>query len=111
MKLSEIVTELGAEVKCCAESLQREVKWCYCSDLLSDVMANAEKDSIWITLQTHPNTIAVASLINLSAILISRGASPDNETVEKAIRENIPVLTTNLPTFEAAGILYKMLSK
>lgn len=111
MKLSEIITELGAEVKCCQESLQREVNWCYCSDLLSDVMANAQKDNIWITLQTHPNTIAVASLLNLSAILVSRGASPDKETLEKAIRENIPVLTTSLPTFEAAGILYKMLSR
>lgn len=111
MKLSEIVTKLEADVKCCEDSLEREVTWCYCSDLLSDVMANAAKDSIWITLQTHPNIIAVASLLNLSAILISRGASPDKETLEKAARENIPVLTTSLPTFEAAGIIYNLLSR
>lgn len=110
MKLAEIITKLEAEVKCCEDSLEREVTWCYCSDLLSDVMANASKDSIWITLQTHPNTIAVASLLGLSAIVVSRGASPDQETLEKAIRENIPVITTGLPTFEAAGIIYKLLS-
>ncbi len=111
MKLSDILKELEAEVKCCEDSLDREVSWCYCSDLLSDVMANAAKDSVWVTLQTHPNIVAVASLIGLSAILVSRGAAPDPETLEKAAREKIPVLTTKLPTFEAAGRLYNLLSQ
>jgi predicted transcriptional regulator len=111
MKLSEIVKELEAKVECCDSALDREVAWCYCSDLLSDVMGNAIKDSVWITLQTHTNIIAVASLINLSAILISRGATPDPETIAKAAQENVPILTTSLPTFEAAGKIYKLLSK
>lgn len=110
MKLPNLIEELEAQVNCCEASLDREVSWCYCSDLLSDVMANAAKDSIWITLQTHPNIVAVASLIGLSAILISRGAVPDPETLEKARQENVVILTTKLPTFEAAGILYKLLS-
>ncbi len=110
MKLSETIGELEAEVKCCESSLDRDVSWCYCSDLLSDVMANAKKDSIWITLQTHPNIVAVASLLGLSAILVSRGAEPDPETIAKAVQENIPVLTTKLPTFEAAGRLYNLLN-
>lgn len=109
MKLSDIAAKIEAEFACC-ENIDREVTWCYCSDLLSDVMANAEKDSVWITLQTHPNIIAVASLIGVSAVIISRGASPDQETIDKAVRENIPVLTTKLPTFEAAGIIYSLLS-
>lgn len=111
MKLSELVSELQAQIQCCNDSMDREVSWCYCSDLLSDVMANAAKDCIWITLQTHPNIVAVASLVGMSAILISRGAAPDAETLNKAAQENIPVLTTDLPTFEAAGRLYKLLSK
>lgn len=110
MKLSDIAAKIEADFVC-SESLDREVTWCYCSDLLSDVMANAEKDSIWITLQTHPNIIAVASLVGLSAVIISRGAAPDQETIDKAQRENIPVLRTKLPTFEAAGIIYSLLSR
>jgi len=113
MKLSGLIPELEAKVQCCENenTLDREVSWCYCSDLLSDVMANASKDSVWITLQTHPNIVAVASLVGMSAILISRGAVPDAETLDKASKENIPVLTTDLSTFEAAGRLYKLLSK
>jgi len=110
MKLTDIIKELEAEVRCC-ETAERDVSWCYCSDLLSDVMANATKDSIWITLQTHQNIVAVASLIGLSAILISRGAEPDPETIQKATQENIPVITTKLPTFEAAGKIYNLLNK
>lgn len=110
MKLSVIAEKIEAEFVCC-ETVEKDVTWCYCSDLLSDVMANAEKDSVWITLQTHPNIIAVASLIGLSAIIISRGANPDQETIDKAVKENIPVLKTKLPTFEAAGIIYSLLSR
>lgn len=110
MKLSGILQELEAEVKCGESFLDRDVSWCYCSDLLSDVMANAAKDSIWITLQTHPNIVAVASLIGLSAILISRGAVPDPETLAKARQENVVIIITKLPTFEAAGKLYNLLS-
>ncbi|MHB9095377.1 MAG: DRTGG domain-containing protein [Eubacteriales bacterium] len=111
MKISDLVKELEAEVKCCGDTLDREVSWCYCSDLLSDVMANAAKDSVWVTLQTHPNIVAVASLLGLSAVLIIRGATPDPETIEKAIQENIPILTTKLPTFETAGRIFNLLSK
>lgn len=110
MKLADILTEIEAEVKCCESSLDRDVDWCYCSDLLSDVMANSAKNSVWITMQTHHNTIAVATLVGLSAILVSRGAVPNEDTIEKATRENIPVLTTKLPTFEAAGRLYSLLN-
>ncbi|WP_418791653.1 DRTGG domain-containing protein [Phosphitispora sp. TUW77] len=111
MLLMDAINEAEAQINCCESSLNRPVSWCYCSDLLSDVLANAKKDSIWITLQTHPNIVAVASLIGISAILISRGAEPDPETVAKAAQENIPVLTTKLPTFEAAGKLYNLLKK
>jgi len=111
MKLSEILNHLKAVPACGQDELARDVTWCYCSDLLSDAMANAQKNSLWITLQTHPNIVAVASLAGLSAILISRGGQPDPETIEKAIQEKIPLLTTELPTFEAAGRLFQLLSK
>lgn len=111
MKLSGLISELQAQVQCCEDTLDREVSWGYSSDLLSDVMANAAKNCIWITLQTHPNIVAVASLVGMSAILISRGAVPDPETLNKAVKEKIAVLTTDLPTFEAAGKIYQLLSE
>jgi hypothetical protein len=64
MKIKDLVKELGLEVLSCKDSLDREIKGGYCSDLLSDVMGNAKEGDIWITLQVHKNIIAVASLKN-----------------------------------------------
>ncbi len=109
MKLAEVVAALGLAVRTGAARLDREVTGAYVSDLLSDVMAHAAEGNIWVTIQVHPNVVAVATLLNLAAVIISRGAEPDAATLEKAEAEGIPILTTNWPTFEVAGRLYQLL--
>jgi predicted membrane-bound dolichyl-phosphate-mannose-protein mannosyltransferase len=78
------------------------------SDLLSDVMANSKEGDVWITLQVHPNIIAVATLKDLAGIIIVQGRKPEKETIEKAQSENIPILVSDLQAFEIAGRLYQM---
>ena len=90
------------------ESLGREVTGGYMSDLLSDVMANSKDSDVWITLQIHPNIIAVATLKDLAGIIIVQGRKPEKETIEKAQSENIPILVSDLQAFEIAGRLYQM---
>ena len=41
----------------------------YTSDLLSCVMAGAPHQGLWVTLQAHSNIIAVAVLLELSAVI------------------------------------------
>ena len=74
----------------------------YMGDLLSVVMGYAEEESAWITIQSHVNIVAVASLRGVSAIIIAHGFEPDEDTVETAKDENITVLTTDLDPFEIA---------
>lgn len=81
----------------------------YVSDLLSDVMGNAGEGEVWLTIQTHSNVVAVALLLNLAAVLFTAGAEPDATTIEKARAEGVVLLATALPTFEAAGRLYRAL--
>ncbi|MBP7356026.1 MAG: hypothetical protein KA928_07705 [Longilinea sp.] len=80
----------------------------YTSDLLSCVMAGAPKHSIWVTLQAHGNIIAVAALLDLSAIIVTEGAMPDPATLVKANEEGITILATPKPTFEIVGRLWEM---
>jgi hypothetical protein len=80
----------------------------YASDLLSCVMAGAGKRSVWITLQAHANIIAVAALLDLSAIIITEGAMPDPATIQKANDEGIILFSTDKPTFSVAGRLWEM---
>lgn len=77
----------------------------YCGDLLSIVMGNAPEESLWITIQSHVNIVAVASLRGISAIIIAHGFAPDEDTVSAAKEEGINILTTKLPPFEAAKLL------
>ena len=78
----------------------------YVSDLLSNVMGQAAAGNVWITMQGHQNIVAVASLVGMSGIIVAGGASVDNETVNRAQAENIPILRTGLSTYAVAGRLY-----
>jgi len=80
----------------------------YVSDLLSYVMARAKEGNLWVTVQSHPNIVAVASLVNLAGIIITEGGRPDAGTVEKAEQEGVPILTTQLTSYEVAGRLWEL---
>ncbi len=108
MKLSKIIEDLGMEVKTGANNLDVEVTRGYSSDLLSDVIGNSIDDDVWITLQTHQNIVAVAVMKSLAGIILVNGREPDEETLKKAEDENIPIIVSNMLTFELVGKLYEM---
>jgi len=108
MKVREAVEKLGLKVKTAASALDQEITSGYASDLLSDVMANTREGVIWVTLQTHQNIVAVASLKELSGIVIVNQRQPEQETVQKAEAEGVPLLLTDMPAFEVIGKLYQL---
>jgi len=109
MNLETIVQALQLSVKSGGDRLGVEVRGGYVGDLLSDVMANSREGDLWITRQIHQNIVAVASLKDLAGIILVRGAEPAADTLEKAVRENIPLLTADLPAFEMAGRIHQMI--
>jgi serine kinase of HPr protein (carbohydrate metabolism regulator) len=108
MTLGEIASRLTLEVVTAKEGLDREVSGGYASDLLSDVMANAQAGDLWVTLQIHENIVAMATLKDLSGIVIVKGRQPQREAVDKAETEGIPILVASLPAFELVGRLHQM---
>ena len=110
MKVSDMVKELNLKVFCGEAGLDREVTGGYVSDLLSDVMGNASEGALWITLQTHRNVLAIASLKELAAVILVKGFEPDEDTIEHSKEECIPVLGTDLSTFELTGRLYNLIT-
>ncbi|MBK9391104.1 MAG: serine kinase [Bacteroidetes bacterium] len=111
MRITDIIKELDLKVISGNSSITNEVTGGYVSDLLSDVIGNAREGNIWITVQTHQNVVAVASLKDLAAVIIVKGLQPDSDTIEKSNIENIPVLSTETDTFNIAGRLYELLNK
>ncbi|RLB08306.1 MAG: serine kinase [Deltaproteobacteria bacterium] len=108
MKLTRIVEELKLTVKAAQGGLDREVRGGYASDLLSDVMANSREGDIWVTIQGHPNIVAIATLRDLAGIILANGRQPDADTLQRAEEEGVPILCSSLPTFEVVGRLYRL---
>jgi predicted transcriptional regulator len=108
MNLQEVVDKLKMKPLAAFSRLSAECSGGYVSDLLSDVMANAKAGDLWVTLQTHQNIVAVASLKEIAGIIIIGGREPEKATLVKAEEEKIPILLTNLPAFEVVGRLYQM---
>lgn len=111
MKVSEIVEKLNLQVYSGNKGLSREITGGYTSDLLSDVMGHSDAGDVWITLQTHKNVIAIASLKELAAVIMVKGYKPEQDTMEQSNEENIPILGTDMDTFEVTGLLYNLIKK
>ncbi|MFY9297285.1 MAG: DRTGG domain-containing protein [Caldicoprobacterales bacterium] len=108
MKISDIVNNLPGKVVIGEEFLDREIKTAYCGDLLSRVMAHGPQNGLWITVQTHTNVIAVATLLEMACVIIPEDIPIDENTIEKAVEEEIVLISSPLSAFQLAGKLYEM---
>jgi predicted transcriptional regulator len=103
----DIAKSFGLETRAGKDHLDEEVTGGYASDLLSDVIAHSRKGNLWITIQTHPNIVAVATMKELAGIILTGGREPDPETLRKAEEEGVPILVSPVFTFELVGRLYQ----
>lgn len=87
-------------------SQDREISGGFCGDLLSWVMGRAGKGDLWFTIMGNINTIAVATLADVSAIVLCEGVNVGEDVVKKAGEEQINLFSTDLPIFEAATKFY-----
>jgi hypothetical protein len=70
-------------------------------------MAKAHAGDLWITIQTHPNIVDIAVLLDLAGVIITEDKPIDPATIEKAHSEQVAILTTAKTTFTAAGELFR----
>jgi predicted transcriptional regulator len=111
MKVNDLVNRLGLVIYGGKEGLSREITGGYTSDLLSDVMGHAREGQLWVTLQTHKNVMAIASLKDLAAVILVKNNQPDADTMEHSNEENVPVLGTEKESFEITGEIYQILKE
>lgn len=106
MTVKDLVDKFGLKAAAGEKGFDRMVKSGYCGDLLSDVMGNAPEGCVWLTIQGHQNTIAVAVLREMACIVITGGHEPDTDTIEKAGKEGIPLLLWPGSAYALAGSIY-----
>ena len=111
MTVRQLAEEMGLRIYSGHSDLEREIEGGYVSDLLSDVMGHAGEGDVWITLQSHINVVAIASLKEVAAIILVKSIEPGDEVLSKAAEEGIPILGAVQGTFETAGKVFQMLNK
>lgn len=87
----------------------REINGVHVGDLLSHVMSKARKNQAWITVISNVNVIAVASLTEVSCIILADGVALDPKTRAVAEEKGINVLSSDLPIFETSVLLFDLL--
>ncbi|MBI5001424.1 MAG: iron-sulfur binding hydrogenase [Euryarchaeota archaeon] len=108
MKLSEIISKLNVQ------NINRKpirddvtIPHAYTCDLLSQVLAGAKKDSIWITIQSHLNIIGVAVMAGIPAIIVCEGHDVPDDVIEKADEEHVALFKSPENAFQLSGKLYE----
>ena len=102
MQIGEMAEALGWKLLTEKTDTTREVKGCYCGDLLSWVMGRAKADDAWRTVMGNVNAIAVASLADTAGIVLVEDAVLDADAKARAEQQEIAVYGTSLPAFETA---------
>ena len=106
MLVKDLVEKFDLTIAAGEKALDREVMDGYCGDLLSEIMGNAPAGCAWMTVQGHQNIVAVAVLREMAAIIITGGQKPDEETIQKADQESIPILLWPNSSFSLAGRIF-----
>lgn len=86
----------------CMPAPEREVNGAYIGDLLSWVIGRAEADNAWITIMSNLNVLAVASLADVSCVVLAEGVTLDSEILATAEEKGVNVLSSKLSTYETA---------
>jgi predicted transcriptional regulator len=106
--IKNICEKINAKVIAGNDQIDREISGVYICDLLSWVMSHANKGDAWITVMSHANVVAVASLLDLGCIIVPEDIKMDEDAIKKANEEGIPLLSTSMNSYEIAVELSKM---
>lgn len=110
MKGTELIEKLGYQLVTGSEE-DFDFSTGFASDLLSDVMANAEEESLLITIQAHKNSVAVASLLGMPAIILCSGRNVPDTMREAAKEQGIAILRTDHNQFQTSAEIAALLSE
>ncbi len=101
MTLKGLLTLDGFEPICIADD-SREIKGVYIGDLLSWVMGKAESSDAWITIMSNINILAVATLTDVSCIILAEGVTLEDDVVATAKEKEINIVSSPLSAYDIA---------
>lgn len=98
MKVCDLAAELSLR-EITVDDTDREIDGAYCGDLLSWVMGRAKSGNVWVTIMSNINVVAVASLCDVSAVILAEGVVPEKDVIDKASSQGINIYTSDETAF------------
>lgn len=86
----------------------REVEGVYIGDLLSWVMGRAQADNVWLTIMSNLNIVAVATLSDVSCIILCEGVTLEETVKNTAEAKGVNILATDKTAYETAKRLAEL---
>lgn len=106
MKIAEVARILDAHVLCCEQRLEDEVKSAFGADMMSDVLAFMNEETLLLTGLMNAHVIRTAEMLELRCIVFVRGKPVSDEILNMAKELNITVLATDKTLYMSCGLLY-----
>ncbi len=108
MKMKDCINELDIKLLNTA-TLEKEVEDVYIGDLLSMVMAKANENSLWLTVQAHMNTIAIAEMLDISGgVIFLEGVIPNEDVIKKADELNLLLMSSQQSAYSLSKKLVSL---
>ena len=106
MTIREIADILQARWVCCEEAADTPVRYAFASDMMSDVLAYVQEDTLLLTGLVNSQAIRTAEMLDLPCVVFVRGKNPHMDAIARARQLGMPALSTQYTMFEACGRLY-----
>lgn len=106
MTIAQIAALLDASWLCCQEEAQREIHSAFASDMMSDVLAYVQEDTLLLTGLVNSQSVRTCEMLDVPCIVFVRGKDPQPDAIEKAMEIGLPALKTPYTMFEVCGRLY-----
>ena len=108
MNVTQAVEKLNLKILVEGD-MERDITDCYIGDLLSWVMGRAGEDSIWLTVMGNINAVAVATLADVSCIVLVENAALDEDAKKKAEIHGVTILQSEENSYNLATKIYELL--
>lgn len=106
MTIREVARILDAKWVCGEEEADQEIRYAFASDMMSDVLAHVEEDTMLLTGLINSQSVRTAEMLDVPCLVFVRGKIPHQDAVQRARQIGLPVLLTTCSLFEACGRLY-----
>lgn len=106
MTVKEIAQILDAQWLCGQEEGDRVVHYAFASDMMSDVLAYVQEDTVLLTGLVNSQSVRTAEMLDLPCVVFVRGKNPHQDAILRARELGMAALSTQYTMFESCGKLY-----